>query len=750
MKNFILLFVLLFLSLNMNAADRSVFGEIFSSQKANQDVVVDAPGTGDLLLKTNSSTIMQLESTQATVNVNTIINATGSITVPTGTTAQQPATGSAGMFRHNSDTKSFEGYTNGAWGSIGGGGGGLDVFHSDDYEVTATGDWSTGNNATILGGGTLVGALATTQDVIRDTSFEYTHHASSATVNDYFCSAAITLDPKNKSNDNGYVFYYTYDGDDDDIQVFIWDVTNSANIAAAKGLELIKARGDPTRYSTSFYPPSTATDVRYCFQVLVTNANKVLTWDDTFLSTNPFVDAELTEITEWTSFTPIATGFGTITAASGRWRRVGDSMQVEGQWITGTSTAVDGQIDIPGGYSYDSAKISGSGTQNRLGVIEKLNATNVYDGSSGLLFADFSDLTSLYTSLASSSSANMAKTDGNATSSSGLGLLFKFTVPISGWEATSKNIVTPVKAGTEYYQADTSTAHGSTNTVIPVFDNERKNTISKTGTIANTAADGFSFTALKRTRMSVSGTADATGSEAGWSIDSSQLTTAISSITITDRVALGAVGTTANESLQSTWNGILEVGEVLRFHSAGAVSNSAGYHISIIASPAEAIVLGALPIPKVAYLKDVKSSGTNGGGSTANTVHTRTLNTVSGPNPEIVSLSANQFTLAPGMYTIEAEAPGAAVDRHQVFLHDGTSYIQDGSSEYADTTIAATTTSNLRITVVITSATTYEIRHWTEAAFASQGLGISANGTSNPQSNEIYTQVTITKYYTGN
>ena len=49
---------------------------------------------------------------------------TGSLKVPTGTTAQRTASPATGMFRYNSTTEGFEGYSDGAWGAIGGGGGG--------------------------------------------------------------------------------------------------------------------------------------------------------------------------------------------------------------------------------------------------------------------------------------------------------------------------------------------------------------------------------------------------------------------------------------------------------------------------------------------------------------------------------------------------------------------------------------------------------------------------------------------------
>ena len=74
---------------------------------------------------------------------------TGAIDVPAGTTAQRPGSPSAGMFRYNSTTTKFEGYTTG-WGAIGGGagatGGGSDeVFVENDQTITT--NYTIGNGS---------------------------------------------------------------------------------------------------------------------------------------------------------------------------------------------------------------------------------------------------------------------------------------------------------------------------------------------------------------------------------------------------------------------------------------------------------------------------------------------------------------------------------------------------------------------------------------------------------------------------
>ena len=76
--------------------------------------------------------------TSADLASNMVLTGTDSITLPKGTTAQR-GTGVDGKFRFNTTTNSFEGYSNSAWGSIGGGatGGGSDaVFYENDQTVT--------------------------------------------------------------------------------------------------------------------------------------------------------------------------------------------------------------------------------------------------------------------------------------------------------------------------------------------------------------------------------------------------------------------------------------------------------------------------------------------------------------------------------------------------------------------------------------------------------------------------------------
>ena len=71
---------------------------------------------GKLYFKNNSAVVTLLASVNATAG---IFVGTGAITLPNGTTAQQP-TGVAGMLRFNTSISQFEGYNGSAWASVGG------------------------------------------------------------------------------------------------------------------------------------------------------------------------------------------------------------------------------------------------------------------------------------------------------------------------------------------------------------------------------------------------------------------------------------------------------------------------------------------------------------------------------------------------------------------------------------------------------------------------------------------------------
>ena len=68
----------------------------------------------------DTDTVQSLSGKTFTDDV--VFSSTGAITVPVGTDAQLPGAPTVGMIRYNTDNAEFEGYADGAWGGIGGGG----------------------------------------------------------------------------------------------------------------------------------------------------------------------------------------------------------------------------------------------------------------------------------------------------------------------------------------------------------------------------------------------------------------------------------------------------------------------------------------------------------------------------------------------------------------------------------------------------------------------------------------------------
>jgi len=151
-------------------------------------------------------------------------------------------------------------------------------------------------------------------------------------------------------------------------------------------------------------------------------------------------------------------------------------------------------------------------------------------------------------------------------------------------------------------------------------------------------------------------------------------------------------------------------------------------------------------VPKVAFIRDEKPSGTNGGNISAGVWTTRNLNTLDQKSGDsFVSLNTNQFTLTPGEYIIEASAPGANIDGHRVKLREitGGTDIAFGTTEVAAINQGyVVTRSYLMSRIEITTNKIYEISHRANStAAADQVLGpASGQGI-----NEIYTTVKIIK-----
>jgi len=146
----------------------------------------------------------------------------------------------------------------------------------------------------------------------------------------------------------------------------------------------------------------------------------------------------------------------------------------------------------------------------------------------------------------------------------------------------------------------------------------------------------------------------------------------------------------------------------------------------------------------VAVLKDMKSSGTNGGTFTSGAWQTRDLNTIDG-DTQIVAVASNQFVLEAGLYLVEVNAPAFGVDQHKAQLYNtskdsvfavGVSADANsgGGGSHSLTTVSAA--------FEITTTDTFEVQHRGTLTRVNSGFGLATSITG---VDEVYTTVSISK-----
>jgi hypothetical protein len=147
-------------------------------------------------------------------------------------------------------------------------------------------------------------------------------------------------------------------------------------------------------------------------------------------------------------------------------------------------------------------------------------------------------------------------------------------------------------------------------------------------------------------------------------------------------------------------------------------------------------------LSEIAYMRDERSSGVQGGACTAGSWIPRTLNTLGG-DTNFISLSANRFVLQPGTYFIEIVAPAHGVNQHQAKLRvvETNSDVMYGTNVASPSTAPSTSLSVIMGEIVVSFASTFEIQHRCSLTRADSGFGVAASFGSP----EIYTQVKIIK-----
>ena len=153
--------------------------------------------------------------------------------------------------------------------------------------------------------------------------------------------------------------------------------------------------------------------------------------------------------------------------------------------------------------------------------------------------------------------------------------------------------------------------------------------------------------------------------------------------------------------------------------------------------------IGSKIFTSYAIIADQKSQDSDAGSSTGGTWHTRDLNTELADPDGIVSISSNQFTLQAGSYFIEASAPSYQPSRHRLKLYQtsgSAANVAFGGNEFLNSSVAVQNRASLSCRITISTATTYEIRHYIQSSKSGNGLGVAVG-----QGTELYCIVKIFK-----
>lgn len=213
---------------------------------------------------------------------------------------------------------------------------------------------------------------------------------------------------------------------DSDLIVYLYDVTNSRLIEPSSFKFLSNSTTISDKFQGTFQTSSNSTSYRLIFHVAsASTAAWALKVDNISVSPSQYVYG--TPITDWQSYTPTVSnlGSGSLSTNSGRWRRVGDSMEVSIHSIKDATSGTGATAVIwalPTGYIIDTAKIASPTALMSVG--------DAYDAQSGNQLSVFYLSNTTVYLYNSSGQWNGSSFNANKT------ITLNFSVPILGWSSS--------------------------------------------------------------------------------------------------------------------------------------------------------------------------------------------------------------------------------------------------------------------------------------------------------------------------
>lgn len=141
--------------------------------------------------------------------------------------------------------------------------------------------------------------------------------------------------------------------------------------------------------------------------------------------------------TEWASYTPTYTGFGTVSTAVTKWRRVGDTIELQGTVTTGTVSAAIASSTLPTGVTIDSTKLSITGNTSAAqgSAVGQFYQDAISAVTGAMVTAPGTSTTLLYFGGLTSGIIALTPGLGNVMAGSSKILAFKASLPVANWAA---------------------------------------------------------------------------------------------------------------------------------------------------------------------------------------------------------------------------------------------------------------------------------------------------------------------------
>lgn len=607
----------------------------------------------------------------------------------------------------------------------------LNFIETGDADSASAADFTTGNNATFDGGGTLDGTFSlstTAADLIRGTQvFKYVQSTSST--NDYIASTAFDIPQGYRGRFLQLKFQYKYTGSPDTIKLVIKDDTNTDILFEENLVPFSNTENTAREMNVRVFVPADADQLKYGFQVVSGVDTTELIWDDVILN-NELAPAGQAIIQEEIRYSEYE---GQGSSASGIPYFIDEQENTINQLGTADNSSTNGFSFTASRKCKVTAAWTGrsGGSQMELGF--SINTTQSNNN-----IADVNNDNRLaFLSAASSPGRNsiaivhlmepgdVIRPHGGTNTLNTDGAFVLVAEEI----IDVNTVVSRANLEDTEQRLDTGNGAGSTNTLVRRFTN-----LSSAGdavTVTQDATNGDSI------NIDEAGIYFISYSDESASPSTAQIAITKNSINLSSGIL--ATQTIGNEDGEYIGNcsttTILDKNDVIRAvsSSASTLASTANVIFSIVKIGLKDLV--GLPIPATTYISEVQTNGTNGGASTSGSTVTRTLNTTSGDS--VLSLASDQITLGAGDYEVEIEVPAVGQTDHQAFLEN----VTDSTNDLIGTSAVGDAPSIIKGRLSISESKVFRVRHYTGSTVATNGLG-KASGAS---VSEVYTTGSVTK-----